>query len=378
MNFTAEEKERRHTAFQAIIKEFSLEALLLIGETAVGRGLFGDFRYYTNNRTIFYRQVAVVFAQSKPVLFAGDAIQTEAAAKRSFIPDCRRISGNLAADVLGLLRERGLSKGRIGVNMEMLPAAWLLHFRKELPEIEWVECHEAIMRLRFDHSHEEMDVYRKGASLGDGGFEAALEVIKPGVSEYEVVAQIEQYARRRGGDEHFTLIASGKFSLGHGKSLPLVYATSGRIIETGDCVTLEITPRYRGYWTQLVRSIQVGTPNHELERLHRICRDALNKGLEELRPGKRIRDLVLTMDRYVTGCGYLLKPPLGHFCGVDLVEARVSMDNEMVLTAGMVVILHPTVFTIDERNSFFAGETYLVSTNGYERLNRAGDELPTV
>jgi Xaa-Pro aminopeptidase len=378
VNFTAEEKKRRHRAFQDILKECRLEALLLIGETAVGRGLFGDFRYYTNNRTIFYRQVAVVFAQSKPVLFAGDAIQTEAAAKRSFIQDCRRISGNLAADVLGLLRERGLSKGRIGVNMEMLPAAWFLYFRKELPEIEWVESHEDIMRLRFDHSPEEMDVYRKGASLGDGGFEAALEMIRPGVSEYEVVAQIEQYARQHGGDEHFTLIASGKFGLGHGNSLPLVYAPSERIIESGDCVTLEITPRYRGYWTQLVRSIQVGMSNHELERLHRICRDALNKSLEELKPGKRIQDMVMAMDRYVVGRGYLLKPPLGHLCGVDLVEARVSMDNEMVLTPGTAVILHPTVFTPDEKASFFAGETYLVGTDGCERLNRAGDELPTV
>jgi Xaa-Pro aminopeptidase len=378
MNFTAKEKERRHRTFQDILQEHRLEALLLIGETAVGRGLFGDFRYYTNNRTIFYRQVAVVFSKSKPVLFAGDAIQTEAAAKRSFIQDCRRIGGNLAVDVLGLLRERGLSKGRIGVNMEMLPAAWFLYFREQLPAIEWVESHDAIRRVRFDHSPEEMDVYREGASLGDGGFEAALAMIKPGVSECEVVAQIEQYARKRGGEEDFTLIASGKFSLGHDMSLPLVYAPSERIIESGDCVTLEITPRYRGYWTQLVRSIQVGTPNHDLERLHRICRDALNIGLGELRPGKRIKDLVLAMERYVVGRGYLLKPPLGHFCGVDLVEERVSMENEMVLTPGMVVILHPTVFTVDERSSVFAGETYLVSTNGYERLNHARDELPIV
>jgi Xaa-Pro aminopeptidase len=378
MNFSAEEKERRHSSFQNILKEYGLEALLLVGETAVGRGLFGDFRYYTNNRTIFYRQVAVVFAQSEPVLFAGDAIQTEAAAKMSFIQDCRRISGNLAADVLGLLRERGLSKGRIGVNTEMLPSAWYLYFRRELPEIEWVEIHEPIMKMRFEHSPEEINAYREGASLGDGGFEAALRMIKPGVSEHEVVAHIEHYARQRGGDEHFTLIASGRFALGDANALPLVYAPSERIIESGDTVMLEITPRYMGYWTQLVRSIIVGMPNRDLEKLHRVCRDALKQGLEELRPGKRIKDLILAMDRHVARCGYLLRSPLGHFCGIDLVEARVSLDDDIVLAPGMVVILHPTVFTPDGKNSYFAGETYLLGKDGCERLNLAGDELPIV
>ena len=84
------------------------------------------------------------------------------------------------------------------------------------------------------------------------------------------------------------------------------------------------------------------------------------------------------MESYVTGCGYLLKPPLGHFCGVDLVEARVTPENEMVLTPGMAVIIHPTVVTPDDKHNFFWGETYLVTREGYERLHRTGDELLTV
>ena len=120
------------------------------------------------------------------------------------------------------------------------------------------------------------------------------------------------------------------------------------------------------------------SPNHDLEKLQKICCGAIRKGLEVFGPGKTVKQVVLAMEAYVTDAGYLLKPPLGHLCGVDLIEARVSPQNEMVLQLGMAVIIHPTVFTPDGKNSFFWGETYLVTKGGYERLHKTGDELLTV
>ena len=375
--FTTAEKEARYAAVGKVFSEDDFKALLLIGDTNVSFGFCGDMRYYTNNRVTFYRQVVVLFPDSDPVHFANSEISRQAAERRSFVEDCR-VSENLKADVSDLLKERGISAGRIGVNFEMLPVAWYRFLKQELPQIQWVETHDRIMEIRFQRSQEEADVYRRGAALGDGGFEAALEVIQPGASAYEIVAAIEYFARSRGAEEHFTLIASGKFSFGEDNTLPLVYAPSGRRIEGGDSVQMEITPRYEGYWTQLVRTVNVGKPNHDLEEIQKVCRDAIKSGLEKFAPGRTIRDVALAMEAYVTGCGYLLKPPLGHFCGVDLVEARVTPENEMVLTPGMAVIIHPTVVTPDDKHNFFWGETYLVTREGYERLHRTGDELLTV
>ena len=91
-----------------------------------------------------------------------------------------------------------------------------------------------------------------------------------------------------------------------------------------------------------------------------------------------MKDVVLAMEAYVTGLGYLLRAPIGHTCGVDLNETPVSQQNEMVLEPGTAAILHPTVFTPDGKNSFFWGETYLVTSSGYERLYRSTDELLTL
>lgn len=377
MAFTTAEREARHSAILEIIKKDHLIALILIGDTNVGNGFLGDLRYYTDNFIIFGRQVVVVFPRSEPVLFAGSEIQRQAAVRRSSVKDCR-FSEDLIADVAKLLKERAISTGRIGINFEMLPLAWYNLLRQELPQVDWIETHDRIMQTRFQRSQEEVERFRKGATLADGGFEAALKMVRPGVSEYEIVAEIERYARAGGAEAHFTLIGSGRFAFGESNRLPLPYSPSLRRVEDGDSIVTEITPRYEGYWTQLVRTVNVGKPNNDLKKVHQVCRDSIQKGLEQFKPGNRVKDIVLAMEAYVMGCGYLFKPPSGHLCGIDGIEARVSRQNEMVLEPGMAVIIHPTVFTPDGKNSFFWGETYLVSHDGYERLHRSTDELLTV
>jgi Xaa-Pro aminopeptidase len=377
MAFSDTERKRRQEAIRRIMDTRGLKALILFGDTNVGSDVLGDLRYYVDHRNIAGRQVAMLFPRREPVLFVGSAIQRQAAERRSSIRDCR-LSDSMPADMVKLLKEQNVLEGKVGVNFEVLPVSWYHSLKKELPGIDWVETHEDILSLRLHHVPEEADLFRKGAALGDGGYEVALITIRPGISEYEIAAAIEAYARARGAEQHFTLVGSGKFAPGDQNGLPLPYSPSVRRVEAGDSVVMEISPRLEGYWTQLVRTVNVGSPNAELEKLHRISRDAIRKALEVFKPGKTIRDVVATMDAHIKSCGYIPRPPYGHVCGVDLIDARVSPQNEQVLEPGTAVILHPTVFTPDLKNSFFWGETYLVTEDGCERLHHASDELVTL
>jgi len=377
MAFSSEERERRDKIMKKIMEANGLKALILFGEVNVGNALYGDLRYYVDNKNVANRQVAVLFPAAQPVLFVGSPIQQQAASRRSSIRDCRS-SNDMLAELTALLKERNAVAGKVGVHFDVLPVTWHNHLKHELPGVEWVETHEEIEEARFHHSGEEADLFRKCAPLADGGYEAALRTIRPGATEYQVAAAIEEYARARGAEQHFTLIGSGRFAPGDANALSLPYSPSHRRIEAGDSVVMEITPCLEGYWTQLVRTVNVGTSNPELEKLYRVARDAIRKGLDVFRPGKSVRDLALAIIGYVESCGLIPRPPYGHTCGVDLNEARVSPQNSQVLTAGTAVIIHPTVFTPDGKNSFFWGETYLVTDDGYERINHASDELLTV
>jgi Xaa-Pro aminopeptidase len=377
MTFTGNEKKVRHQAVQRIVTANNLRALLFIGDMNVGHGFYGDFRYYTNSRVNFERQVALVFADSDPVLLVRSQFIIGPARQRSFMDDCR-INPNYIVAVVELLRERGVLEGRIGINSQMLPLVWYEYLRKEVPNIEWVDVHEDIMRVRFQRSKEEAEMYRKGAALGVAGFEAALKVIRPGVSEYEIAAEIEYAARKGGAEEHFTLIGSGKFAFGDSNTLPLPFSPSSRRIEPGDTVIMEITPRYEGYWTQFVRMVDVGKPNRDLAKMQAVARDAIEVGLEQFRPGKRVMDVTAAMESYVRSQGFIGIPPFGHICGVDLVEERVTLENEREFRPGLAAILHPMVHTTDGKNVVFWGQTYVATSEGYERLHRATDEILTL
>jgi Xaa-Pro aminopeptidase len=260
----------------------------------------------------------------------------------------------------------------------MVPRVWHEYLRKEMPGIDLVEVHDEIMEIRFKRSREEVEMYRKGAALADAGFEAALKVIRPDASEYQIIAEIEYAARKEGAEEHFTLIGSGKFAFGETNRLPLPYNPSHRRIESGDTVVLEITPRYEGYWTQLVRMVNVGKPNPNLAKMQTVARDAVKAGLDQFKPGKKVKDVTAAMQSYIGTRGFVGKPPFGHICGVDLVEERVALDNERVIEPGFVTILHPMVHTADGKNVIFWGETYLATPEGYERLHHTTDELLTL
>lgn len=389
MGFTEAEKEARQRAIQQLLNAENLHALVFIGDANIGHSFFGDYRYFANNVIIFQRHVAVAFPDSEPVLFVYSQFSQGPARRRSFIGDVRTSStypayhgikqeDPMIMNVPPLLLERGISKGRVGVDFEMLPATWYEYLRNEMPQIEWVEAHEAIMSLRFERTKEEAEMYRKGAALGSAGFEAALQVIRPGVSEYEIVAEIEYAARKGGVEQHFTLIGSGKFAFGDSNTLPLPFIPSERRIEPGDSVVMEITPRYQGYWTQVVRMVDVGKSNEALRKMQTVARDAIKAGLEQFKPGKTVGQVTAAMASYVDSCGFVGKPPFGHICGIDLVEERVTLDNERVIQPGFVAILHPMVHTKDGKNVIFWGETYMATAEGYEKLHQVTDEVLTL
>lgn len=374
--FSITEMERRRKAIREILNTENLKALLLIGDAGHGWDFNGDLRYFTNNRVISGREAVVVLPDSEPILFSPTRGKVSELKARSFLKDCRP-SANPIADVTEFLKEKGISPGRIGVNFEMLPVTWHRRLKDALPKIDWVETHDSILQIRLQRSREEVDILREAAALADGSFEAGLKAIRPGVSEFEVVAEMEQFSRARGAEEHFTQIGSGKFSLSKGTNIIFYYPTQRRI-ESGDTLLMEITPRFSGYWTQLVRAVNVGKPNADLEKLQKVSREVLNAGLAQFRPGKRMKDVVLAMEAYAKEQGYPPEGPYGHMCGVDIIEGRVSSQDEMELIPGATVILHPMVFTPDGRNWTFCGETYLVTQDGHERLNHAEPGVITI
>ena len=374
--FSPSERNRRLTAAATLMKKENLAGMLMVGNGAVGTNAYGCFRYLADNRVYYHLQAAILVPDAEPVAIAGTLVSQLEFKNRSFIKDCR-VAPNILDGIVSVFREKGLVSGTIGVCLDLLPASWFLALRRVFPSLKFIDVTEPVFRLRNLHSAEEIETIRACAKLADAAYQAVCDTVKPGMAEYEVAAALEYAVHQRGGEGNFTLLSSGRFSLTDNK-LPCIHAATDKRIQIGDCVAMEITPRFNGYWTQLVRTICVGEPSADLITMHDVGVDVLKKAREDLIPGQPIRQIAARVRKYTEDAGYTFSLPCGHICAIDLNEERLDESNDRVLLPGMAVILHPSILAPNITTGVFWGETFLITENGNERLMDSGDGLMIV
>jgi Xaa-Pro aminopeptidase len=307
-------------------------------------------------------------------------LQEAMAKKYSWIRDVR-ISFNYAETIARVLQEKGLHDRKIGViSMESLPASTYLSLQKKLPMATFSEATALALSLRFIKGKEERRLMEKAGELNDGAYQEVLKQLKPGMREYEVAGIIEGYHRGKGSDKTFNLVFSGPFPATK-DGVPfqgLPWCPGQRAIEKGDCVHLEMTTVYGGYWNQLVRIIAVGLRNAELERFHQAAVATTQSGLKTMKAGMKMSEVIPSMAKTANGQGFGLTTPMGHFVGLDLIEARVDADSSVILKPGLAMILHPRLDDFRGRRIILWGETYLMTEKGPIRLTQTDDTLHTV
>src|SRR5262249_3731246 len=131
----------------------------------------------------------------------------------------------------------------------------------------------------------EIAALRRAAQMADDAYAVFRDAVKPGRRQYEVVADIEAYLRRRGCPDNFMIIASG------GKDVFGMTPPSERRIASGDRVTAELPPGVTGYFAQICRTLVVGKATDAQRRAFDVFREALAAGIAAVRPGATASDV---------------------------------------------------------------------------------------
>jgi len=383
MYLSKHERNRRYDELRKIMRKEGIDALVVVGNNHYTGNPFystGNFRYLTDFFIFSLYGLLLFFRESDPVMLVPMELQETFAQKYSWINDIR-ISPNYPDTVTQILDEKGLSKGRIGiVSMDSIPASTYLSLRKNLPKADFYDAASILLPMRFIKGEEEIRLMKKAAELNDGAYKEVLTRLRPGMKEYEVAGVIEGYHRGNGADKTFNLVFSASFPVTQEgiafQGLP--WCPGRREIEKGDCVHLEMTTVFGGYWNQLVRIVSVGTENAELTRFHEASIATMKAGIEAMKAGTKMGEAVQAMAMVAEEKNFKLTTPMGHFCGVDLVEGRFDGESQVVLNPGVTAIVHPRLDDSNGRNMILWGETYLMTDQGPLRLNQTDDTLHTV
>jgi len=373
--FSKEEKRRRLDAAAKVVNAKGLDAIYLLGNGIVGTNTFGNFRYFVDNRVFFFLSSAIITKDGKLTAVVNNNMGKHNMMVNSFADDAI-INVDQLGGVIDFFKANNFKK--IGVLLEIMPTSWYQRILKEIPGLQMVDVSADLFPIRLEKSDEEVATSIEAGKVADIGYEALCKAIKPGMYEHEALAICEGAMHKAGMDTSFMLVASGQFSATDNKLTTLHHPASiNRKLEDGDTVSLEITPAYNGYWSQLVRTICIGKENPDVKEFAAITDKSIAAAAKLIKPGVKISEIANAMKKTVEDAGYIMNMPIGHICGTDLNEERLTFDNDRPLKKGMVVIMHPTIVNDKIKTGIYWGESYLVTDNGCECVCGSNKEVFT-
>ncbi len=229
---------------------------------------------------------------------------------------------------------------------------------------ELSENPDLVWKLRKKKTSEEIKKLRKSGEIASAGMKKAKNIIKTGISEIEVAAEVEYEMRKLGsqGTPFDTIVAGGKNSLyPHAE-------TAERKISEQELVTVDLGARWKGYCSDMTRTFSIN-PSNEQEEIVKMVKRAQERALEKVEAGVEASEIdkvargVLEEDFeifYLHGTG--------HGLGLDIHEPPdLSPSSDDVLEKGMVVTVEPGVY-VDEVGGCRFEDTIVVKDDGYEKL----------
>jgi Xaa-Pro aminopeptidase len=278
------------------------------------------------------------------------------------------------------LRELKLERGRIGLmeidprHADYLPVNQYNVLSENLPEADIVFTQGFLHELLSIHSAEELDCIRKAGVLCQKAMEAMVARAKPGVREYELRAAAGAAILEGGGDIDFLIIGSTPMAdpaMIFGNPRP-----SGRVLQKGDIINMELAAGYRGYTAQIGSPISLGEPTEMVRKFwDEITLPGYRRIVAEIAPGKPV-EAMRQASKFFREKGYQSRPTQVH--GIDLVtdkphvvaEHVAAEKFEEVLKPGMVIMAEPNPITADGMFGIFLGHTFIVTESGHEVVDK--------
>jgi len=189
----------------------------------------------------------------------------------------------------------------------------------------------------------ELALLRQAVRITDDAFRHVLEVIRPGVRELDVAAEITYFQKRAGAerDAFETIVAGGERG-----ALPHARASS-RKLRAGDLVILDFGCTVGGYSSDLTRTVAVGKASIRARKIYGVVREAQAAAVAAAHGGMRARDLDAVARTAIAAAGYgrYFIHSLGHGLGIRVHERpRVSAMSTELLRTGSVITIEPGIY----------------------------------
>ena len=231
-------------------------------------------------------------------------------------------------------------KTRIGIEQNFLPLVIAQSLLTKYPDIELIDITAEIVLLRAIKDVDEIEMIQKAANLSDVGQAAVLKYAKEGMTELELFSKVRLEMEAVAGTRvpmMTDLVSGNRTATGGGNP-------TNKVVEINDLILCDLTPCLHGYWGDSCNTMVMGKPTAEQKKIFTLVKEALEMGINTIRPGVAAKEVDEIMRSHLKAEGNF-----GHHGGhgvgtVYHEEPRIVPYNTMILQPGMVIALEPAVY----------------------------------
>jgi len=361
---------------QAAMARYGLDALVAYSRENVAYGT--GYTVPSQSLNIRNRQFAVACSRGGRAAMLLTANELPEAAARSTLRDLRpydEFADDPMAVLAGILRDLGVAEGRIGLEMDAIPADRWEALKRLLPRATWVHGAAAFHHARMLKTPAELDRLRQAARIADAAQAEAHSQVREGMTEQDLYRCIVDRALAHGAEGILMVqVAAGERSA-YSNPTP-----SERKLKHGDVVKIDVFVTVGGYLSDTGRAVVIGEANPKQREIWSRMQETLAALEAMIRPDARTSDLWRV---FVESFGRHGMAPalrfLGHGLGLSLHEEPfIAAHTDTALEAGMVVAIEP-VYKADDGVGYHLEDNLIVTPTGVENMtSRFGPELIVV
>ncbi len=200
-------------------------------------------------------------------------------------------------------------------------------------------------------SDREIELMRESNRRLEEVHDLLAEIIRPGISTWEIDHIGERLIREREGIPNFLHYNGYPASICVSVNEEVVHGIpqKGRILKEGDIVSLDAGMIYKGYHSDAARTYGVGKISKEAEDLIRVTRESFFEGIKFARAGHHLHEISAAIGNYAESFGYgVVRDMVGHGIGTSLHEDPQipnypQRSRGIRLRPGMTLAIEPMI-----------------------------------
>ncbi|HEX2991847.1 MAG TPA: Xaa-Pro peptidase family protein [Anaerolineales bacterium] len=271
----------------------------------------------------------------------------------------------------------GLDGKRIGVDPRQLRLLEYRFVKDGAPEADFLDASELLASLRLYKDPAEIERMRRAVKVAQDALEAAIPLIKIGMAEKELSAELVTQLLKHGSEPElpFAPIVSG----GPNAANPHASPTERRL-QAGDLLVVDWGATYDGYISDLTRTFAVGDVDDEYKKIHQIVQDANAAGRAAAGPGVPCANVDKAARAVIEQAGYgvYFTHRTGHGIGMEgHEEPYMRGDNMQRLEPGMAFTVEPGIY-LPDRNGVRIEDNVVINETGADVLSDMPREIRIV